>query len=72
MNKPRILFIGLAPFNFCPKPGLKFQTSYGVLFYIFDKVMREVIVHLVDIGGIVDHRCLNFLFIIYVLWQWYM
>jgi len=26
--------------------------------------MREVIVHFVDIDGIVDHHCFNFLFII--------
>jgi len=27
-----------------------------------------MIVHFVDIGGIVDHRCLNFLVIIFQLW----
>jgi hypothetical protein len=27
----------------------------------------EVIGHFVDIGGIVDHYCLNFLFIIYLI-----
>jgi hypothetical protein len=26
-------------------------------------LLREVVVHFLDIGGIVDHHCLNFLFI---------
>ena len=30
----------------------------------------EVIDHFVDIGGIVDHYCLNFLFIIYLIMFW--
>jgi hypothetical protein len=29
------------------------------------RVKREVLIRLVDIGGIVDHRCLNSLFIAY-------
>ena len=58
--------------HFCGrlKPGPKFQTSYVVVF-IFDQLVvvrgDSLIVHFVnvDIGGIVDHHCLNFLFIIY-------
>jgi hypothetical protein len=32
--------------------------------FVFSKWRWEVIAHCVDIGGIVDHHCLNFLFII--------
>jgi hypothetical protein len=35
---------------------------------LFSKLRWEVIVYFVDTSGIVDHHCLNFLFIIYVLW----
>jgi hypothetical protein len=31
---------------------------------VFSELRSEVIVHFVDVGGIVDHHCLNFLFII--------
>ena len=40
-----------------PKPGPEFPMSYLVDFFVFS----EVIVRFVDIGGIVDHHCLNFL-----------
>ena len=35
--------------------------------FVLSKWRREMIVRFVDIGGIVDHHCLNFLFIRY-LW----
>ena len=56
--------LGLTPPHLCvcPKPGPGFPTSYVVGFFcVFSEWKWEVIVH---IGGIVDHHCLNFLFII--------
>jgi hypothetical protein len=52
----------LKHFCACPKTGAGFPTSYVV----FSDAMlrRELIVRCVDIGGIVDHHYLNFLFII--------
>jgi len=41
---------------------LDFQMSCQV-FCNFNDLWREVIVYFVDIDGIVDHRCLIFLFI---------
>jgi hypothetical protein len=41
----------------CPKQGPGFPTSHVMVF------LCSVIVHFVDIGGIDDHHCLNFLFI---------
>ena len=43
----------------CSKSGAGFPTTYIVAFLMF----HEVIVRFVDIGKIVDHHCLNFLFI---------
>ena len=44
------------------KPG--FSTSYVVVFSMFNYLRLKVVVRFVDIRGIVDHHCLNFLFII--------
>ena len=41
----------------------EFPTSYVVVFFMFNELRWDVIVHFVDIGGIVHHHCLNFLFI---------
>jgi len=46
------------------KPRLGFPMSYVMVFFIFNDLRREVIVRYVDICGIVDHQCLNFLFTI--------
>ena len=35
-----------------------------MVFFMFSDLRQEMIVHVVDIGGIVDHHSLNFLFII--------
>ena len=35
-----------------------------MVFMVLNGLMREVVVCFVDIGGIIDHHCLNFLFII--------
>ena len=40
----------------CPQPW--------VVFFVFRELGYEVIVRIVDIGGIVDHHCRPFLFII--------
>jgi hypothetical protein len=40
----------------CPKPG----SGFVVVYLVFIEWRREVIV---DIGGIVDHQCLNLLWI---------
>ena len=51
----------------CHKPGPGFLTSYIIvtsLFFMFNVLRSEVNACFVDIGGIVDHHCLNFLFII--------
>ena len=49
----------------CPKTGHGFQMSYMymyvVVIFVFSELRCEVIVRFVNIGGIVDHYCLNFL-----------
>ena len=51
-----------AIFLWLSQPG--FPTPYVVVFFVFDYLMWKMIVWFVDIGGIVDYHCLNFLFII--------
>jgi hypothetical protein len=47
---------------------LHFQIIFELVYYYANAHdWVEVIVRFVDIGGIDDHHCLNFLFIIYVL-----
>jgi len=45
----------------------RFPTSYVVIIVLFNELRWELIVTFVDIGGIVDHYCLNFHFIIWHL-----
>jgi hypothetical protein len=47
----------------CPKPGPKFATSYVMVFYcvLWVQLRWEVIVSFVEIDGIDDRHCLNFL-----------
>jgi hypothetical protein len=41
-------------------PGLGFQSSNIEVSFVFNELGWEVVVgHFVDIGGIVDHQCLN-------------
>jgi hypothetical protein len=47
----------------CPKPGPGFTTSYVMVFLVFSELRWDVIVHFFDIVGIVNHHCLNYLFI---------
>ena len=44
--------------------NLDFQGYMSWYFSVFNELRREVFVRFVDIGGIVNHHCLNFLFII--------
>ena len=49
----------------CPKPRPGFPMSYVMVFlFVFNGLRWETIVHFVNIGGIVDCHCLNFLFTI--------
>ena len=59
------LLYGFNPATFvcCTKPGYEFPTSYIVVIFVFSELGTEVIVCFVDIGGIIDHHCLIFLFI---------
>jgi hypothetical protein len=45
------------------KLGPGFPMLYANGLFVFSKLKWEVIAHFVDIGGIDDHHCLNFLFI---------
>ena len=45
-------------------PIPEFQTSYVVVIAKFHDLRWEVIVHCVDIDEIVEHHCLNFIFIL--------
>ena len=49
--------------RFCPclKTGPRLPTWYVLVCFIFNGLRWEEIVHFVDICGIVDHHCLNFL-----------
>jgi hypothetical protein len=52
---------GLTPPYFCvgPHTGRGFPTSYVVVLFVLSDIRSEVIVRVVDIGGIVAHYCLN-------------
>jgi len=59
---------GLIPPHFCArlKPGHRFLMPYGHGLFMLNSLRREIVNHFVDIGRIVEHHCLNFLFINYV------
>ena len=52
--------------HFCayPKPLPEFSKPYLVICFVFTSLKWEVVVCFVDFGGIVDHHCVNFLFIL--------
>jgi hypothetical protein len=52
----------------CHKRGPVFRTSNAVVYlFVLTELRWEVIVHFVEIGGIVDHQsCLNVFFIIMI------
>ena len=53
----------------CSKP---FSTSHVMFFFfMFNDLRQEAIVRFVDIGGIVSHHCLNFVFINLVKFEIY-
>jgi len=54
----------LLHFCACPKPGSGFLMSYAIVFFVYNDLRLELIVCFVDICGIVNDHCLNFLFII--------
>jgi len=43
----------------CPKPGPWYSTSYIVVLFVFKDLRWVVVVRFFDIGGIVEHLCLN-------------
>ena len=55
------IFIGIDPLIITIfVPGLGFQSSNIEVSFVFNESGWEVVVgHFVDIGGIVDHQCLN-------------
>jgi hypothetical protein len=57
MYHSKLIFVSV------PNQGLVFQDVFFCI--LVDGLRWEVVVHFVDIGGIVDHQCLNFLFINY-------
>ena len=67
MGRFVILIPSLIPPHFCacPKQGSGFSTSHVMVFFMFNDLRWEVIVRFIDIGGIVDYHCLDFLIIIY-------
>ena len=69
IKRIKILLTSLTTPHFCacPKPWQGFPTSYlfrGLFCVYWVQLSWEVIVPFVDIGGIYNHLCLNFLFII--------
>jgi len=55
----------------CPKPRHVFPTSYAMVFFMFNDLMWELVVHVVDIGGIIDQHCLNFLLFCWYWWNYW-
>ena len=48
----------------CSKPWPGFPKPYVEVFFVFNGLRLEVVVRFVDIGGIINHSCLIFIFII--------
>ena len=53
----------------CLKSAPGFLTSYVMIFFVLSELSCEVIAGFVNIGGIVDYHCLNFLSIISIRYQ---
>ena len=56
---------GLTPSYMCACPNLPrygFPTSYVVALFMSNNLKWEMKVRFVDIGGIFDHHCFNFLY----------
>ena len=48
-------------------PVLSHDLDFQVVFLMFNDLRKEVFVHFVDYGGIVDHQCIDFLSIKYYM-----
>jgi hypothetical protein len=46
-----------------PRLDLHFEMPWVMVFFIISNLRLEVVISSVDIGGIVDYFCFNFLFI---------
>jgi hypothetical protein len=46
-----------------PSHEVDFQRYMPWYCFVFSELRRELVVHFVDIGGIVDNHCLNCLFL---------
>jgi len=66
-----LLWTGLTPSHVwaCSKPVTAFQSANVMVIFVFNGLRWDVIVLFVDIGGIVEHLCLSYLFIIYIIWE---
>ena len=58
---PFQFFVPLKKLKHCKGPS----NDYSCVFFITDKFVLHVVSDKIDIGGIADHYCLKFLFIIY-------
>ena len=69
IKKGRLPINRFKPTIFVPVPSQDLDFQHHMLWSILCSVSSvevEVIVGFIGIGGIVDHHCLNFLFIIYI------
>ena len=53
----------------CLKSAPGFLTSYVMVYFVLSELSCEVIAGFVNIGGIIDYHCLNFLSIISIRYQ---
>ena len=56
--------LSMPHFCVCPKSGPGFPTSYVMVFVCAQLAKMRDSCSFIDIGGIDDHHCLNFLFTI--------
>jgi hypothetical protein len=54
-----------------PKARSWITTAYALAFFVLNSLRWEVIICFADIGGIVDHHCLNYLSVILFRGIWY-
>jgi hypothetical protein len=50
-----------------PSQGLDFQRHMSWVVFMFNEIIDRRLFFVVDIGGLSDHQCLNFLFIIVIV-----
>ena len=56
-------------FLYLSKSRLGFPMSYVGVLIVFIELRSKMSVPFVDIGGIVDHHCLNFLFVMDIIYR---